>query len=263
MKKSIFSIAAALVFTAASAQETVELKSKKGENYLPQANDWSIGFDALPLLGTVGNLMATNANTTVTGTGGLTNVITGKMFKDASTAYRGMLGINFGSTTTKTLVDDVTNADPTVMVTDESKTATSSITIGAGLEKRRGNTRLQGYYGGMLAIMYAGGTNVTNTFGNALSATNTGPQTTSTKSGSTFGLNLNGIIGAEYFVLPKVSIGAEYWWGVGFSSTGDGESTTESFTTSVVSTTTKTAGGSSFNIGGSYASTMVFVNLHF
>jgi hypothetical protein len=268
MKKSVLLLAAAFGVSGAFAQD---LTSKKGEKILPEANDWAISLDAKPVINTLGNIMNPNSGTTtITGTGGATNYIMGKLFKDEKTAYRAILGLNFGSATTKSLVNlSTSTATPPAQVENSSKLATRAITIGAGLEKRRGSTRLQGYYGGM-AMINLGGTSTTNTYGEALSATNTATRTMSSKAGSTFGLNLNGFIGAEYFILPKVSIGAEYWWGLGFSSTGEGETVTESFgiqgtatTPSVFQTTTKTAGGSSFNIGGQYGNAQMFLNLHF
>ncbi|MBI2270727.1 MAG: hypothetical protein HYU69_10290 [Bacteroidetes bacterium] len=267
MKKSVLVVALAIGVTAAFAQD---LTSKKGEKYLPEANDWSIGFDAVPALNAVGRVMGGSQGTTMTNPAGSTQYIVGKMFKDEKTAYRAAIGLNFGSTTSKMLVTDVTStATPPAQVTDEHKSSSNDIIIGAGLEKRRGTTRLQGYYGGMLMIMLGGGKD-TYTYGNALSATNTshtnsfgqGAGVTSNKSGSTFGLGLNGLIGAEYFIAPKISVGAEYWWGINFSSTGEGEMSSESWSgTAATTTTTKTAGGSSFGIGNSVSSIMV--NFHF
>jgi len=269
MKKTVLVVALAIGVTAAFAQD---LTSKKGEKFLPEANDWAIGFDAVPVLNAVGRVMG-GPSTTATG---LTNpdgssmYIVGKMFKDEKTAYRAALGINFGSTTDKKLVNDVTStATPQAQVTDEHKASTNDITLGAGLEKRRGTTRLQGYYGGMLTVMFGGGKN-TYTYGNALTTSNTshtnsfgqGAGVTSNKSGSNFGLSLNGFIGAEYFVAPKISIGAEYRWGVGFNSQGEGEKVTESWSgTAVTTTTNKTAGGSSFGLGNGIGSIMA--NFHF
>jgi hypothetical protein len=261
MKKTL---AIALAFGVATAFAQ-DLTSKKGEKILPEAGDWSIGFDALPMIGTVGNLMNLNTNTTVTGTGGATNYIMGKYFKDEKTAFRGMLGLNLGSTTVKSFEDQVgSTSTPPAQVENSVKTSGNSVTLGGGYEMRKGSTRLQGYYGGM-AMITLGGSKITNTYGNALSANNPVPTRTLTnKAGSTFGFNLNGFIGAEYFVLPKISIGAEYWWGLGFSRVGEGEQTTEGWNgTGITSTTTKTAGSSSFGLGGRYASGQMFVNLHF
>ncbi|MBL7892627.1 MAG: hypothetical protein JNL63_08350 [Bacteroidia bacterium] len=267
-------MALAIGVTAAFAQD---LTSKKGEKYLPEANDWSIGFDAVPALNAVGRVMGGSQGTSMTNPSGSTQYIVGKMFKDEKTAYRAALGLNFGSTTNKGLIDDVTStATPPAQVTDEHKSSSNDIILGAGMEKRRGSTRLQGYYGGMLMIMLGGGKD-TYTYGNAFSATATNAATmstnfgsnisgtarvTSNKSGSTFGLGLNGLIGAEYFIAPKISVGAEYWWGISFNSTGEGELASESWSgTAATTTTTKSAGNSSFGIGNSVSS--IIVNFHF
>jgi len=47
--------------------------------------------------------------------------------------------------------------------------------------------------------------------------------------GSTFVLSLRGFIGVEWFVAPKVSIGAEYGWGLHMQSTGEGTRTVEEY----------------------------------
>ena len=138
---------------------------------------------------------------------------------------------------------------------------------------RRGKTRLQGYYGGDF-LFWMTGAKTTYDYGNALDGVNNtdasassnnfggniigvGPgsgRVTENKSGSTLGIGLFGFIGAEYFILPKISVGAEYSWGVSFSTTGEGEVTTESVGgvgPVVGKITTKTAGGSSFGIDNS------------
>lgn len=269
MKKSVLVMALAIGTTAAFAQD---LTSKKGEKFLPEANDWSIGMNAAPILNAIGSAVSNqnNGGGAVTGFMGATNYITGKMFKDEKTAYRAMLGINFGSTTQKALVNQAgSTSNPPAKVEDTKGTSAFGIDLGAGYEMRRGNTRLQGYYGGMVMIGF-GTSSETYTYGNALSATNTSnaPQFSQaaglkeSKAGSTFSFGLNGFVGAEYFFLPKLSLGAEYWWGLGFTNTGEGESTSESWNgTGVTSTTTKNAGSSAFNLGGQYAN--LFINFHF
>ena len=52
MKKIILTVAAVFAFGAVNAQD---LKSKKGENYLPVSGDWAIGFNADGLFNYVGN----------------------------------------------------------------------------------------------------------------------------------------------------------------------------------------------------------------
>jgi hypothetical protein len=125
------------------------------------------------------------------------------------------------------------------------------------MEKRKGKTRLQGYYGGEIGIYFAN-TKDAFTYGNALNASTTPslvvdvdatddafsgagnimtgvPATgagtgrvTERKNGSTFGFGLRGFIGCEFFILPKVSLGGEFGWGLGLSSTGATTSEVES-----------------------------------
>ena len=52
MKKIILTAAAVFALSFANAQD---LKSSKGENYLPEAGDWAIGFNADGLFHYVGN----------------------------------------------------------------------------------------------------------------------------------------------------------------------------------------------------------------
>ena len=54
MKKILLSALAVFAFSFANAQEQ-EIVSSKGENYLPQQGDWSIGFSANSALSFVGN----------------------------------------------------------------------------------------------------------------------------------------------------------------------------------------------------------------
>ncbi len=287
MKKSTL-LVAALAFGATTAFAQ-DLTSKKGENYLPEAGDWAIGFDAVPFVGYFGNMFnGTSGNSPFTGQ--WTNsdqMITGKMFASETMAYRGMLRIGFGSTKmTNPLVDDASTSTPPAMTEDEMKMSYNNIGIGAGVEMRRGKTRLQGYYGGQFMFMF-GGSKSSFSYGNAFSTTNTTPTTTvdfftgttanvgsrvtESKAGSTMGIGLRGFIGAEYFVLPKISLGVEYGWGFGLMSTGAGSTTTESWNgTGTTTTTTDTGKSSSFaldtdnnNFGFIGNSGSVLVHFHF
>jgi hypothetical protein len=246
------------------------MTSKKGEPILPESGDWALMIDATPVMNYLGNMVNGNtSNASPTwGYPGTPLAITGKMFKDEKTAYRGMIRLGFGSMNTKNFVmqDGQTNPDPNVTVEDSWKSSYNSIVLGGGLEMRRGKTRLQGFYGGMLMIGL-GGSKDAYSYGNAFSSTNqtpnsttswspitnapTGSRTLENKAGSTFMLGIRGFIGAEYFIFPKMAVGAEFGWGIGMSSTGDGEMETESWdaaNNAVKTTTSKTAGSSSFGL---------------
>jgi hypothetical protein len=72
------------------------------------------------------------------------------------------------------------------------------------------------------------------------------------KSGSTIGLGVRGFVGCEYFLAAKISVGAEYGWGLGLSSTGNGSTTVKqvnSAGTALEDYTSESAGSSAFGIG--------------
>ena len=162
MKKSIFALAMAFGVTSAFAQD---LTSKKGEPFLPETDDWSIGVDAAPFLNYVGNFFGKTANNTAPtwNNYGANQTIVGKMFKDEKTAYRATvrLGMRSQSWKTEIAAPVASTATPTsfptaanTMVEDKAKASSSFIGIGVGMEKRRGKTRLQGIYGAEIFIWY-------------------------------------------------------------------------------------------------------------
>lgn len=253
MKKKTLLLASALFAGTAFAQD---LTSKKGETIMPEAGDWAISFDAVPFLNYFGQMLSNSGATSpaLGYTNGYPWAIKGKMFKDEKTAYRAGIRLGFGnkkwaneigvplsSTATPATYP---NLDPTTE--DTYKWSYNNIVLTGGLEMRRGKTRLQGYYGGEVLIGF-GGVKDTWEYGNALSS-GTAPDPTITvgsddtdwgamgmtsnymtdPSGtnarlleqkvSTMMIGLRGFIGVEYFILPKISIGAEYGWGFGMTS---------------------------------------------
>jgi hypothetical protein len=60
------------------------------------------------------------------------------------------------------------------------------------------------------------------------------------KGGMTFGIGVRAFIGAEYFILPKMSLGADFGWGLGFSTTGASKTTYESMGNTSTSATANT-----------------------
>lgn len=149
------------------------------------------------------------------------------------------------------------------MVENKWKHSTTNIGVSVGMEKRRGKTRLQGIYGAEVGI-YIGSSKDKYTYGNnlAVNLTPTGPgqstnvgvdptddafagagnvvaglpingitgsgRITERKSGMTFSFGVRAFIGAEYFILPKMSLGGEFGWGLGYSMTGASKTTYES-----------------------------------
>jgi len=257
MKKSIAVVAMAFGVTSAFAQD---LTSKKGEPFLPEAGEYAISIDANPFLNYVGNFFGKTNNNTAPTFNFLNNnfVITGKKFKDATNAYRASVRLGFDNTSTKAQTADrastATVTYPTLPGMVENKHAKSNTNIGisVGIEKRRGKTRLQGVYGAEAGIFY-GSTKDKYTYGNALAASGATPvgvsaagdgmngnvnittdtygnaaRVTVKKGGASFSIGVRGFVGAEYFVAPKISIGGEFGWGIGFGMTGKSKTTTES-----------------------------------
>ncbi len=280
MKKSVLVIALAFGVTGAFAQD---LTSKKGEPMLPEAEDWAISMNADPIFNFIGNAFNGNTSNGAPGVNWMNGnqTIIGKKFIDEKNAYRVLVRLGFTNQTYKNMVSDDANITTPVfpatspMVEDKFKMRNTTIGIGAGKEMRRGKTRLQGYYGADAMIWISSSANKyeygntmtgnptaagqtatpTSTTWNASTGAVTGtPNNTSrmlsTKSGMTFGIGVRGFIGAEYFIFPKIAIGAEYGWGIGFQTSGKGKSVVE--TTGGVGTPTtgevetETSGSSKF-----------------
>ena len=218
------------------------ITDKKGEVYLPQAGDWAISMDATPWLNYFGNFFHGGNTPNAAPTAAFMNgnqTLVGKYFVDDHTAYRGLVRIGFNSYSQSQELpsSDTGTAFPRPQVEDKRSISSHFIGLGAGMEKRRGSTRLQGYYGAEI-MFYIAGSDTTMTYGNAYNAVSnanptwydwnsngvvTGlPRYTQNNAGSTFGINLLGFIGFEYFFAPKISVGGEYTWGLGFHSTGQG-----------------------------------------
>lgn len=234
------------VGATASAQD---MMSKKGTPILPESGDWSIGISANSFLNYAGNLM--NGSNTAPNFDWVNNqVITGKMMKDANTAYRAQVRIGLGSTTLKNQEVDLDGDGASDIDSVEIKTSYNDITLGAGIQKYRGKGRLQGIYGAEAAISLGGGKTTWDT--NDFSA--------ESKQGGTFGIAVRGFIGAEYFFAPKMSLSGEFGWGIGLDSTGEGEDTVTSGGTT---TTTKTGGASTFGIDTGNANGNISLNMYF
>lgn len=282
MKKSVLAVAMAFGVTSAFAQD---LTSKKGEPILPEKGDWAISADATPFLNYLGNFFGKTANNAAPNFNFLTgnSVIVGKYFLDEKTAIRAGINLGFGSRSATNLVTQDNQPAPAagtlpLQVSDVVKHGTTGFGITAGIEKRKGKTRLQGYYGAELGI-YVGGTNDKFTYGNAYAGTGTSQGTsqaptstiwtpnlstnttysasgsynpangrvTQITGGTNFQIGVRGFIGVEYFILPKMSLGGEFGYGIGVSTTGAGTVTQEGIYTGTTVGTQQTKTGTSTN----------------
>lgn len=314
MKKTITILALAFGVTGAYAQD---LTSKKGEQILPEAEDWSIGVDATPFLNYMGNFFGKSSSNSAPTFNFLNSnqTITGKYFVEAQKAYRASLRIGLGNQTEKSTVVDrafvagATSNYPNPDPTKENvwKQSNTNIGLAVGMEKRKGKTRLQGYYGAEVGIGFSSSKDKF-TYGNKLDpASTTAPvfvsnadafsgannvvssipfvdpgsvnglgRITERKNGATFSLGLRAFVGAEYFVLPKISIGGEFGWGLGFVTGGKTTTKYESVgnngsspTDQVGSSSITTAGRGSFSLDTDNANSLfgpsgsIRLNFHF
>ena len=262
MKKSILVVALTCGISGAFAQD---LTSKKGEPILPEAGDWAISMSADPIFTFLGNAFNGSQNHAGPNTNFLGNqTIIGKKFIDEKNAYRVIVRLGFNNVSNKNLVIDDAQTGSTInfpeqqgRVEDKRSLKRTSVALGLGKEMRRGKTRLQGFYGADAMIWMSGGSTKYK-YGNVMSDANVASTTGSTqtttptstdwtkpnpdgsyasamvakrsiaeKQGLVFGIGVRGFIGAEYFLLPKISVGAEYGWGLGFQLQTKGKTTVE------------------------------------
>lgn len=250
MKKLVVAAAVLIGTTTMFAQD---LTSRKGENYLPQEGDWAIGMDAVPFLDYIGSFFGKDDNLyagSIWVPSNTTMALTGKYFMRDDFALRGGLRLGFGSSTENRSVSNLhdpssTNPwpDMTNTVDNKMKTGYTNVAINGGVEWRKGNTRLQGYYGGELGFVVSSnsskytygndldvakgvGVSTADNFGSNLGNTVDGlgisqnTRVLSDKSGVDFAIGARAFVGAEYFVIPKLSIGGELGWGIGFALSG-------------------------------------------
>ena len=230
------------------------MTSKKGTPILPAANDWSIGINATPFINYAGNMFSQAGNSSFDF--GFTSenpgVIYGKLMKDENTAYRAKIRIGFGSTTNTDQTVDLGGGFEVDSV--EIKTSGMNITLGAGLQKYRGDGRLKGFYGAEAMIGLSSGKETWD-------ASEEGENfSVEAKDGSGFNLGIRGFLGVEYFFAPKMSVSGEFGWGLGLNSVGEGEL---SITSGGETTTTKTGKSSSFGIDTDNAGASINLNFYF
>jgi hypothetical protein len=247
MKKGLL-IVAMMIGVTASAQD---MNSKKGTPILPESGDWSIGIGANSSLNYFGNLLNGNVDNSAMSfdwTNGNDNVITGKMMKDANTAYRAKVRLGFGSTTADNQSVDLDGDGAADIDSVEIKNGGSNINLGAGIQMYRGKGRVRGFYGAEANIG----------LGSAKETWTATDLSVEAKDGSTFNLGIRGFIGVEYFFAPKMSLSGEFGWGLGLSSTGASETTV-----TFAGTTTTTKGGKSSSFGLDTDNAGAAINLNF
>ena len=244
MKKIItLSLIGLLAFNVASAQDGEVMKNKNGYVILPEAGDYAIQMNATPILDL--GLNSVNIMGNVGGTAqhpghvsGFSQTIVGKYFLTGQKAVRIKVGINNEYSTNKTFGDNpvtptaVANGTAENVLISTTKTRDNDIFLGGGLEWRRGHNRLQGFYGAE-AFLGFGTSTEKNTYefeytqANLDSGFAQSSRDLKDKEGLAVTFGVRGFVGVEYFVAPKISIGAEFGWGLGLTTTPRGSTETE------------------------------------
>ena len=213
------------------------LTAQEDKDYLPKAGDWAIGIDMQPVYSFFGNLANGNAANGLGQFGGedpfgVGISIMGKYMLDNTTALRVNVGIDKDVTSTYrySIDDEKRFLEPTseAKVLDLNKHNDAFYSIAAGIEFRKGENRIQGYFGADLVVglqkdryQFSYGNAVTevnqlpsrnNYNGLGLGATNVGywAGTYATESYTqTLLFGIAGKAGVEYFVVPKLAFGGE------------------------------------------------------
>lgn len=262
MKKHLITAAMLLTCSMAFAQEP--LKNKNGVIITPEPGEFAIGIDAVPFLKYGGSLF-NDSNDSPSAEFGAGNPLTfsGLYVKKENFAYRAKVRLGVGVLKEDTLVARVGSTNPNETVANETKTSSSNITIGGGIQKWRGKSRVKGFYGGELLFNIQ--TEKTSySYGNALSSENQATRTKSEKPGNSFGFQLRGFVGVEYFFAAKMSMSAEFGWGPSLISTGQGETQTESWNGSSAETKVSNTGKSSvFTFDNDNANGAINLNFYF
>tara|TARA_Y100001954_G_C15816889_1_gene608024 strand:+ start:769 stop:1611 length:843 start_codon:yes stop_codon:yes gene_type:complete len=235
MKKVlIFLLGLGLIAPLATAQ-TTSLTSKNGHEILPQEGDYSLGMNAVPVLNfalNAINIMSDNGSgATHPGfVSGSQNSITGKYYITPTKAYRGAINFTNSVSNNYSHFDDPNDtSDEPDQLTDNEQMSSSSIYGSVGLEYRRGHNRLQGFYGAEV-ILGASSSKTAYKYGQEAVDQldfNGAQREVLYKDGTQVALGGRGFVGVDYFIAPKISIGAEFGWGLGLFVQGRGKTVIE------------------------------------
>lgn len=219
--------------------------TKSGYKILPEKGDFAIGIDATPILVNLFNVVFPGGGVDPT-FGNDEYTIYGQYFLENNRSVRASLGIGVINNTYKgTVQDDFAfnqpgyNGQTAIDVLKENET---EVNLNVGYVFHRGYRRLQGFYGPQVGVSYETGKG-TYTYANPITAGNTDPsaafapplppaapadsRVTEVKQGNTFGFNVGGFAGVEYFIAPKLSIGGEVGVAFEMSNTTQNETTYE------------------------------------
>lgn len=290
MKPILILLAASLIGQAAFAQPI----SKKGEPYLPEQGDWAIAIDAAPFLGYIGNFFSNEGNDAPRTDFPNNNfAVVGKYFKTDKMAYRAGLRLNVLADNFRSFSPEFSQTPTNTKVEDNYKRRFTNLHASLGIEKRKGNTRIQGFYG-VEGILGFGTEQHKFEYGNNITPENTNPDRseftilfqddptvvtniteqgafiTEYAVGSTFSVGARAFIGAEIFLFPKWSVGFEYGFSAAFFFTGNSTITSEQWSIPTggtseqfVNTIQDVGGSSAFRLDNDNSGGALFMTFYF
>lgn len=238
MKKIIAIILSACLFPAMLWAEDKEQKQ-----YLPEEGDWALGIDVVPILKYIGNAFnGTDGSNGLDHVGGTpftsgkfgnqglmpTVSVMGKYMLTDEWALRANVGLMISSANDKAYSTDdkalAENPFSEAKVVDGARYARNGMSMLLGAEYRKGSRRIQGVFGAGLLFAFQN-SKETYSWGNALTEINQSPTShtfpnmptlpsgyralTQNEAGSDFYLGVTGSAGIEWFVAPKIALGAE------------------------------------------------------
>lgn len=227
MKKTIITLLiASVALFPAVAQETAQQPVKQ---YTPVKGDFGFGVDLIPVVRSIGGAFNGSEATPVGGKAFSDKdyylspdvSVMGKYLFSDKWAFRLNLGLKLRSDNNKFYTQDdldaYLNGDYTdKKVVDSQRTTKSGGSMMAGMEYRLGKSRVQGLFGAGILFGYST-SKITNKYGNAMTELNQNPSNAlnqgaerllQTKNCSIFTYGAYASVGAEWFVAPKIAIGA-------------------------------------------------------
>jgi hypothetical protein len=233
MKKIALLLILALFSINIYAQD--EENQKSASDYLPTAGNFGVGVDATPFLNYIGNAFNGTQNNSLNF--GSTHLFF-KYFLSDNSSIRLKLDLYNSTTFNKNysrddaafLVDPLTKAQVEDLYTSYSKNNFFSL----GYQMYVGENRLRGFFGADLGYGF-NSSKVLYQYGNTMNGDNPAPTTNLGlgqfnpternllyRSGTTHTIGFGVFTGAEYYIMPKFSIGLEVGISFRMSSTTQG-----------------------------------------
>jgi len=281
MKNKFFGFILSNIFLLNIAFSQTETSTR-----LPQAGNLSFGINAVPILLWMGNTLNGNVNNNAIQDEKFFNnvgpLVTLRYVSDPSTFFRmTYLGGRNISEKQNLVWNNAMPNDPDNLVTDKMIRTDNFWGLGVGIEKRKSNGNLQGYFGTDLfytrnnsktEFQYGNGHSISNQsptstydFDNRLSrSANT--RTIKTSEGIDNTLALRAFVGAEYFFAKGMSLGVEYGLSFAYSRQKEGFIQTETFnaaTNSIMTGVQRTGSKSQYSDGLDNQGGAISLNFYF